>query len=192
MVNNLKTNESRKKIPLILTITRIGLTPFILCLIAFDSQPFLWMAAALFILASITDYFDGYLARKWDVRTSLGALLDPVADKIMILSVLIMLIPNGYLGSGYAGPVMVITFLIRDILIGAIRAAAANENLVIAADSLGKYKATLQMIAIPALLIGDFFSLPIRTISVALLWGAVALSTISGIQYITKYIKVRV
>ncbi len=185
----MKINTKLKKLPLILTLARIAVVPIIMYLIAIETQATNWWACALFLLASITDYLDGFFARRWNATTNLGKFLDPVADKILILSVLIMLIPGDHLGPGYLGSLMVVLLMTRDILIGAIRAAAAAENTIISAAPLGKYKTALQMIGIPAILIGDFTYLPISLISLGLyaLWISVVLSTISGLDYLIKY-----
>jgi CDP-diacylglycerol--glycerol-3-phosphate 3-phosphatidyltransferase len=138
------------------------------------------VAAGLFILASITDYFDGYLARKLNAQSILGKLVDPVADKILVTSTLVMMIPTRGLS-----PILVILLLSRDTLIGGLRAVAASENIIIAASPLGKWKTALQMVAIPAALINTpVFGVPLREIGDVGLWFSVVLSFISGFDYL--------
>ena len=146
-----------------------------------------WVCGILFILASITDYLDGALARKYGAESNLGKLMDPIADKILVLTVLVMLIPKGL----HVGPVLVILLVSRDILIGGIRSAAAADKLVISAAAAGKWKTALQMVGIPALLIGDIWVIPFAFLGLCLLWISVILSGISAFQYIVLYFKNR-
>jgi CDP-diacylglycerol--glycerol-3-phosphate 3-phosphatidyltransferase len=170
-----------------LTWGRIAACPILVILLLFTGPIQRWLAAALFILASITDWLDGSLARKYGAESNMGKFMDPIADKILVASALIMLVP-----SGHAHPVMVLVLLIRDILIGGIRSVAAADGVVIAAKSTGKWKTAVQMVGIPAMLIGEpLFGLPILEIGQVLLWISVVLSLVSGIQYVNLYRKGR-
>ncbi len=142
------------------------------------------IAAVLFILASITDYYDGYFARKYDAVSNVGKFMDPVSDKILVTSVLTAMIPMGTVD-----PYMVIILTIRDTLIGGLRAVAATDQIVIAAKTGGKWKTGLQMVAIPAtMLIGLPPSLSfISVIGYWTLWISVILSVYSGYQYLVAY-----
>jgi CDP-diacylglycerol--glycerol-3-phosphate 3-phosphatidyltransferase len=142
-----------------------------------------WLASGLFILASITDWLDGYYARKFNAASTMGKLMDPIADKILVASALIMLIP-----SERVSPILVLLLLARDILIGGIRAVAAADSVIIDAKATGKWKTGLQMVSIPALLIGTpVLGLPLLEIGRILLWTSVILSLISGVQYVRLY-----
>ncbi len=171
-----------------LTLSRIGICPFLVALLYYSESPVSrWAAAILFILASITDWFDGALARKYQVESNMGKFMDPIADKILVASALIMLIP-----SGAAHPLMVLLLLVRDILIGGIRSVAAADGVVIAAKAAGKWKTGLQMVGVPALLIGTpIFSLPVPEIGNTLLWVSVVLSIFSGFEYVRIYFQER-
>lgn len=146
-----------------------------------------WPAAILFIIASLTDWLDGYLARKWKVESNMGRLMDPIADKILVLGAIVML-----LTMGRVDPVMVFLFLARDIFIGGIRAVAAANNIIIAAKPFGKWKTAFQMVAIPCLLIYEpVFGLPLGDIGYYGLWVSVGFSLISGAEYTLGYYKNR-
>lgn len=183
--------EWQKKLPMQITLTRIFLMPFIVALMI--PNEFLWnvFAAFLFIIASITDYFDGHLARKWNVVSNEGKFMDPIADKILVTGVLVMLLALHKIDF-----VMVILILVRDTYIGGIRSVAATEQIIIAAKSAGKWKTALQMGAIPVVMIGSFepwlsytWTPWIGKIGYGILWISVILSISSGIEYYLGYQK---
>lgn len=177
----------KKRLPMWLTWGRIGVCPLMVILLLFDGPLVRWIAAGVFVVASITDWFDGALARKYQVESNMGKFMDPIADKILVASALIMLIP-----SGHAHPVMVFLLLARDILIGGVRAVAAADGVVIAAKATGKWKTALQMVGVPAMLIASpLIGLPLLEIGQALLWISVALSVVSGAQYVALYLRSR-
>src|SRR3989344_8702430 len=159
-------------LPLYLTISRIILVVPTIYFMTWDTNWGRAFATFLFIVASITDYYDGYYARKLNAVSNLGKFLDPVADKILVSSVLILLLQNNAVD-----PLMIILFVARDTIIGGVRAAAAADGIVIDAQSTGKWKAALQMIAIPMLLLNDLHpNIPNRQIGYGLLWLSVLLS----------------
>lgn len=142
-----------------------------------------YLAAALFIIASITDWGDGYYARLFNAQSTVGKFMDPIADKILVSTILILLIP-----SGHVGPILVILLLARDILIGGIRSIAAADRLIIDAKATGKWKTAFQMVGIPCLLIETpIFGLPLVEIGRGALWISVVLSVISGWEYVQMY-----
>ena len=177
------------KLPLFLTLLRIVMTlPIIL--LALGSAPWMiWAAIVLFVIASITDYYDGYYARKYNQVTNLGKFLDPVADKILVSSLLILFVFQNKVDIW-----MVILFITRDTLIGGIRAAASADGVIISAQTTGKWEAALQMISIPLILLDLNFgfigleSLSAEKIGYFLLWFSVGLSLLSGWQYIQLYV----
>lgn len=157
-------------------------TAFFLCV---DTSWARWISAICFIIASITDYYDGYYARKLNSVSNLGKFLDPVADKILVSSILILL-----LNIKAIDVAMVILFVARDTIIGGIRAAAAADGIVIDAQSAGKWKAALQMIAIPMLILNDLHEyFPNNRIGYGLLWLSVLLSLKSGYDYCYSFAK---
>lgn len=181
--NSKRIQAWQKKLPMQLTWARLAVCPVIVGFLTFHTTSGRWIAAGLFILASITDWLDGYFARKYDAATNMGKFMDPIADKILVASVLVMLV-----SSDRVGPVLVLLLLSRDILIGGIRSVAAAENLIIDAKQAGKWKTGLQMVAIPAILIGTpLFGLPIYELGLLLLWASVALSVFSGYQYVVLF-----
>lgn len=174
-----------------ITMARIFLTiPVIMCLYpnTFYSNIF---ATLFFIIASISDYYDGYFARKWNATTNMGKFMDPIADKILVTSILTFLIAQGK-----CDPVMVTLLMVRDTLVGGIRAVAAADGLVIAAKSAGKWKTALQMAAIPAVILWELPFWPelgskLGWAGYFLLWISVILSISSGIDYWNVYKKAR-
>lgn len=171
-----------------ITVSRIAMVPFVLlCMLP---NNFWWNVAAafLFILASITDYYDGYFARKYQAVSNMGKFMDPVADKILVSSVLVMMAYYQKID-----PWMVVVILGRDNFISGVRAVAAADGVVIAAKSAGKWKTALQMGAIPGLLIGEIPGyLPyLDKIAYGLLWISVLLSISSGVEYYLAYLSSR-
>ena len=173
-----------KNLPNFLTILRILLTPVIVVCLYFETGFWNNIAVLFFIIASITDYFDGFLARKYQLKSIFGQLIDPVADKILVNSVLIMLV-----GSGQLDVFIVIVFMIRDTLVQGVRSCAAAENLIIEAVVIGKWKTLLQMIGLVAIIINLPIALPLYEIGYSLLCVSVVLSLISGYQYCSYYYK---
>lgn len=145
------------------------------------------LAALLFIVASATDYADGYYARKWNLISNWGKIMDPIADKILVTTILVMFLPAGKIATW-----MVIILVCRDLIIGGVRSVAAAEQMIIAANPGGKWKTALQMIAIPAVIVGDqFFGIPFQSIGNAMLWVSTLLSLTSGAQYVWAYEKAK-
>ncbi len=144
--------KPKMNLPNRLTILRMFMVPlFIAC---FFLQGVLsiwnWLAAAIFFIADMTDIVDGYIARKYKLITNFGKLMDPIADKLLFLSAFIMLTSLGMLH-----PLFCILFVAREIVIDGFRLVAASSGTVIAANWLGKTKATLQVIAILCTLMGN-------------------------------------
>lgn len=181
------TKAWQKNLAMWVTMSRIFLTPVILATLY--PQSVLWnvMSAALFIIASATDGLDGYYARKYKVVSVFGQFMDPIADKILVTSILVML---AFLQK--IDPYMVIIILARDTFIGGIRSVAAAEKIIIAAKPTGKWKTALQMIAIPAVMIGEVWAgIPFDKIGYWALWVSVILSVVSGAEYYLGYLKSR-
>ncbi len=163
----------------------MAFVPFLLYLLYEDSVLYGYIAAGLFVLASITDYLDGYFARKYKVESKLGKFLDPISDKLLVSAVLVMLVHLDRIN-----PILVVALLSRDTLINGLRAVAASDNIVIAAGSLGKWKTAVQMIAIPAILIHQpVLGIPFYPIGNIGLWLSLVLSLVSGVQYIQGFLK---
>lgn len=176
----------QKKLPLQLTGFRIFLTLPVCLLIVRDNYTSNLFATLLFILASITDYFDGYYARKYNAISVMGQYLDPVADKILVTSVLVILAHQQLIS-----PWLVIIIAARDNFIGALRSVAAVSQMIIAAKQTGKWKAAIHMVGIPMLTLETvpWTGWDVTWIGTALLWLSVPLSLISGWDYFRAYLE---
>ncbi len=171
--------------PMVATLFRIVIVPVIIGLMIYKPRYWALSSCLLFGVASITDWLDGYLARKLNSVSNMGKFLDPIADKVLVSSVLIMFIPLQWIEA-----LAVLLLINRDVIIGGIRSIAASEGQVIAAGNLGKWKTTLQMIAIPCLFLAqDWSFLPFKAIGYYGLWASVGLSLVSGFQYFMGFYK---
>jgi CDP-diacylglycerol--glycerol-3-phosphate 3-phosphatidyltransferase len=161
-----------------LTLLRVGLIPLFVALVMQPTGIAQVLAALAFTAASVTDWLDGWYARKHDQQTEFGMLIDPMADKLLVMSALIALIAQGR-----APWLAAMLILAREFIISGIRLVATAQGRVIAADKLGKYKTVLQMIALPMLILspvlGDWCSVAGEIV----LWASVALSVVSCIRY---------
>jgi len=141
------------------------------------------VAAILFALACITDVIDGHIARSQGIITNFGKFLDPLADKLLVLSALIMLVRLGW-----APAWVVIIIAARELAITGMRAMAADEGVVIAADKFGKLKTLLQAFAIGVLIWHvPFFGLDLNPLGMVLLYVALALTVFSGANYLRNF-----
>ena len=145
----------------------------------------LLIVAVLFVIASLTDYFDGKIARKYNLVTDYGKVMDAIADKILVNGLLIILC-----GQGYISPIIPTIIILRDTVVNTIKMVAGNNGSVVAAIKTGKYKTAFLMIGITLKLLGNF---PLGLVNVALddffLITATVLSLISGIEYFNIYKK---
>lgn len=173
------------KLPMWITVSRMLFVPFIVFCLFFNNLQSNIVAALLFMLASLTDYWDGYFARKYNAVSNFGKFMDPIADKILVTSILVML---SYLQK--IDPIMVIVILARDNFIGGLRSVAAADSIIIDAKPSGKWKTALQMIAIPAVMIDEkWLGLPFDKIGYFVLWISVVLAVSSGMEYYWGYLK---
>lgn len=175
----------QKNLPLWITLSRVFVAPVIVYALSVES--FWWdiFSAVLFIVASATDYFDGYYARKYNAVSNMGKFMDPIADKILVSCILVMLIPLERID-----PYMVMVILARDLLIGGLRQVAAADQIIISAQASGKWKTALQMIAIPAVIVGErAWGIPFDKIGYWALWISTVLSVTSGLEYVLGYLK---
>jgi len=170
-----------------LTLFRIFVVPLIIVFLVTPSPLYTFLAAVVFTLAAITDWLDGHLARTTGQVTALGKLLDPIADKILIVSVLVPLVGIGSV------PAWLATIIIgRELAVSGIRMVAASENLIIPAGTLGKYKTVCEIAAIEFLLLNwDFDVINFKTIGNLLLLAAVALSLTSATNYFLIFWRAR-
>ena len=168
-----------------LTMLRILLIPVFMVFIEWDSLPghILW-AFVIFVAASLTDYIDGYIARKNNMVTDFGKFMDPLADKLLVCSALICLIELGQLPSW-----MVIIIVSREFIISGFRLVASDNGVVIAASYWGKFKTTFQMIMI-ILLILDLNYPFSGVVNMVVTYIALILTVVSLIDYIVKNYKI--
>ena len=134
-------------------------------------------AAIIFVGAAITDYYDGKIARKYNLITNLGKLLDPLADKILVISALVTLAKFSQISLWF-----VIVIIFRELMITGLRSIVAAEGVVIAAESLGKWKTATQMIALTLIILIPFSF----TINNILLLTPLILTVVSGVEYVVK------
>jgi CDP-diacylglycerol--glycerol-3-phosphate 3-phosphatidyltransferase len=171
--------------PNVLTLCRIATVPLMVCLLRFTGPIASGSAAAVFFVASITDFLDGYIARSYGSGTNLGKFLDPLADKLIVMSALVML--TGMPRSPHVPAWMVVVLVSRELVITGLRGIAAVEGRIIAADELGKYKMVLQCIAIQGLLIHyTYCHVEFFAAGMFMLWIAMVVSVWSAVDYIVK------
>ena len=163
-----------------LTLLRILLVPFIILCFYLPAAWGMWTAVALFIAAAVTDTVDGRYARAHGMVTDFGKFMDPIADKLLVNSVLIMLTAQGAVH-----PVATILFIAREFAVSGLRLVAASKGVVLAAGNLGKIKTTLQDIALPFLMMGDVWKV-FRIIGLVLLYASLVMSLWSGWDYIYR------
>ncbi len=179
-----------------ITIVRILLVPIVVCFLALKSSDFAWIsdsikvqmgwiAAWIFIVASITDFLDGHIARKKNIITMFGSFLDPIADKFLIVSALIMLQATNSIPA-----VIVVILVLREVYMTSLRLLARSEGLGIPVSSLGKWKTATQMIGIPFLMAaGTPWGIPMALIGTIFIYLASFLSLFSALMYSYKLMK---
>ena len=172
---------NKKMVPIYLTFFRILLVVPVLFFIFYE---YYWVAAFVWLIAGLTDALDGYFSRKWSAQTTAGALLDPVADKILTLSILILLCYFQKID-----PFLVMIFVSRDIYITGLRSIAANKGLILYAKPLAKWKTTFQIGGIFLILVGFEISYFVELIAYAILWICVAMSLWSAWDYTNDFRK---
>jgi len=172
-----------RNLPNLLTVGRILLVPLLVTVLFTKVEGKEWLGLGLFLAAALTDFLDGYLARRWGRVTRIGQILDPAADKILIASAFISLVE---LNPTVVPAWMVALILSREFAVGALRNVAATEGVVIPAGWSGKIKTGAQVVAVSLLIIhnelGEFSHL-----SRIALWVAVAITVLSGVEYFVRY-----
>lgn len=174
-----------------LTLLRVMLVPIFIIFLLVEKIPLNFLfAMIIFVVASLTDLLDGYLARKNNQVTTFGKFLDPLADKVLVLSAMIC-----FIELGISSAVAVIIIVAREFMVTSIRlVASASQGKVISASMLGKVKTVIQMVAVITTLVllsfDQLFTIPssisIAFISNLLMWVAAAITVISGCEYLIK------
>jgi CDP-diacylglycerol--glycerol-3-phosphate 3-phosphatidyltransferase len=174
-------------VPNLITLTRILLIPVFVALFVTPDPDRSIMAAVVFVTAAVSDLLDGYLARRSGQVTKLGKLLDPIADKLLVLSALILL-----LNIDRVSALVAILILAREVAVTGVRAIAASEGLIIQAETTGKYKMALQVIAIVLLILEGTDLAALGNVHLAgtvTLYLSLLLGYVSGGQYVWSFWK---
>jgi CDP-diacylglycerol--glycerol-3-phosphate 3-phosphatidyltransferase len=172
-------------LPNTITLMRISVVPFLFILLADPGEFWSLIIAILFVIASVTDFFDGYIARKYHMVTTIGKFLDPIADKIIVNTAMILMIPIGRIPAW----IVAIT-IIRDLIVDVIRSIASSEGIYIQASILGKQKTVTQIIAVTALMIHySIFGINAHIVGTMVLYIALFLTIYSGVDYFIKLYK---
>lgn len=179
------TSKQILSLPNGVSIIRILAIPFILVLLFSTDKTLQIITALIFLLVAFTDTLDGYLARRRRMVTTLGKFLDPLADKLLIVTALIALI------SARDVPLwMVIVIVGREIAVTGLRGIAISEGIVISSSMTGKYKTAFEMVSIFFLILGGTrLSIDVHLVGMVLLWIALILAVLSGIGYFSKFLK---
>jgi len=168
--------------PNVLSLSRVAITPLLIWLLLYPGKVASAVAAVAFIIACVSDWLDGYLARKQGLVTNLGKFLDPLADKILVLSALIMLCAMAREPRVPAWIVAVIAS--REVAVTGLRAIARDEGIVLGAETLGKAKMTFEIVAlVPLLLHYRYLDVDFRAAGMVFLWVALGLALWSGATY---------
>jgi len=171
-------------LPNLLSIIRILLVPPLVVVLLTKFEGKEWWGLALFLIAAIMDFFDGYLARRRKQVTRLGTLLDPAADKILVSAAYISLVEmNPHVVPSW----LVVVIIAREFAIGSLRSFAAAENLVIPAGFSGKIKTVVQIISIALLIIHNQLEKEFGHLAPLSLWAAMLITVYSGIEYFVRF-----
>lgn len=166
-----------------LTVLRVILIPFFMAALLIDKLPFnVFIALAFFAAASVTDWFDGKIARKHNLVTTFGKFLDPLADKMLVMAALCC-----FTALGWIDVVAVVIILAREFMVSALRLVVAGNGVVVAAGIWGKLKTAFTMIALVAIMALEGFGMHNMIINEILIWISTVLTIISGMKYLVAY-----
>lgn len=181
----------RWTLPNILTYGRVIAVPVVVVLLFWPDLAWMrWTALCIFIVAGITDFFDGYLARAWSQQSSLGRMLDPIADKLLVAAVLLMLVADHTITSFSIWAAIVI--LCREILVSGLREYLAELKVSVPVSKVAKWKTTLQLVALGFLIAGrpgDQIVPGVTDVGLGLLWVAALLTLYTGWDYMKAGLK---
>ncbi|KDB19696.1 CDP-diacylglycerol--glycerol-3-phosphate 3-phosphatidyltransferase [Wolbachia endosymbiont of Glossina morsitans morsitans] len=175
----------KKNVPNLLTISRALAIPAIILSFYIENKYASLITISIFIFACITDFFDGYLARAWKVQSKFGKLFDPIADKLIVVSTIIMLIYKQKINDFTIVPSIII--ICREILVSGLREFLIATNVSLPVSKAGKIKTFLQMVAVVALIMNDYYM--IQYTGAICLWVAAIITMWSGYNYILAGIK---
>ncbi|HYE48387.1 MAG TPA: CDP-diacylglycerol--glycerol-3-phosphate 3-phosphatidyltransferase [Azospirillaceae bacterium] len=176
-------------LPNLLTLSRIAAIPVILGLLCVPEAWAAWTCCALFALAGITDWFDGYLARSLREESVIGKFLDPIADKLLVAAVLFLLVAVDKIAGLTVLPAVVI--LLREVMVSGLREYLAGLRISVPVSRLAKWKTAIQMVAIGVLIVGDDGPdmLPVALVGDLGLWAAAILTLVTGWDYLRAGLK---
>jgi CDP-diacylglycerol--glycerol-3-phosphate 3-phosphatidyltransferase len=184
--DSLPLSPAERKIfnlPNVLTMLRIAIVPVLFFLLVSPGETGSLILAGLFVLASLTDILDGWVARRYGIVTTMGKFLDPIADKLVVNTAMILMIPIGRIPAWVAAIIV-----IRDFIVDGIRSIASADGIVIAASPLGKQKTVCQAFAVTALIIHyPFFGADAHLVGTVLVYLALVLTVWSGLDYLLKF-----
>jgi cardiolipin synthase len=171
-------------LPNLLTLSRILAIPALVATFYWPGHTSNWVALAIFVIAGLTDFFDGWLARRWDMLSSFGRFLDPIADKLLVSAALLMLVAQGRIAG--LSLLAAIVILCREILVAGLREFLAELRVAVPVSRLAKWKTTVQIVALCFLLVFDAAppSWHIPEVGLALLWAAALLTLVTGYDYL--------
>jgi CDP-diacylglycerol--glycerol-3-phosphate 3-phosphatidyltransferase len=173
-------------LPNIVTFFRIAAIPLVVLLLLSSHKTTSVIAAVVFLLAALTDCLDGYLARKRNTVTNLGKLLDPLADKLLVCTALIMLIALDRVGAW-----IVAVIIARELSVTTLRGLAGAQGLIIAASRLGKFKTVTQVVACTLLILHyPYYGIDTHGIGMIVIWIALVITVWSGVDYFARFFRV--
>ena len=185
-LDKLTAEENQRRIlnlPNGITMLRVGIIPVLFFLLSDPGRMWSLIIAILFIMAALTDLLDGYVARKYHIVTNIGKFLDPITDKIIVNTAMILMIPIGRI------PAWIVSLIIiRDFIVDGIRTIATSEGMIIDASKLGKRKTLCQIFAISALIIHyPFIGADAHIVGMVILYIALWLTIHSGLDYLLMF-----
>jgi cardiolipin synthase len=169
-------------LPNLLTLSRIAAIPLLVACFWLDHGWAQWLSAGIFVVACVTDWFDGYFARRYHQISRFGRFLDPIADKLLVAAALVMLVDSGHLRGVHVLAALII--LAREILVSGLREFLAELRVGLPVSQLAKWKTGAQMVAIAFLLLGDAAPPLVGQIGLVLIWIAAALTLVTGYDYL--------
>ena len=177
-------------LPNLLSLFRILLVPFLAYLLAFTDPVSCALAALIFIIASVTDMLDGYLARRNKSVSDFGKLLDPLADKLLVVTALIMLVAIDRPGDADVPAWLVVIIVAREVAVTVLRGIALSEGIIISADELGKYKMLVQSFALVGLMLHyPYLGIDFFVAGMYFLWLSTVLAVWSGVEYHVGFLR---
>jgi CDP-diacylglycerol--glycerol-3-phosphate 3-phosphatidyltransferase len=181
------TQEKKRvlNLPNAITMLRIGIIPVLFFLLLSPDSTGSLVIACIFVIAALTDLLDGYIARRYQIVTTMGKFLDPIADKLVVNTAMILMIPIGRIPAW-----IVAIIIIRDFTVDGIRTIASSEGIIIGSSRLAKQKTLCQVVAVTALMIHyPFLGADAHLVGIAILYVALFLTLYSGLDYLVKFFK---